>query len=61
MFMIILPLFQSLKDEFTQQEALLKELEKSASEYKDQGKVEASVRLEQQTMLLKVSDIRMLR
>lgn len=47
-------LFQSLKEEFDQQEALLQELENHAVLYRQQGKMEASARLELQTQLLKV-------
>ncbi|XP_070191463.1 dystrophin-like isoform X2 [Littorina saxatilis] len=45
--------YESLKEEFNQQEALLKELEDQAMTYRLQGKMEASARLEQQTQLLK--------
>ncbi|XP_067674722.1 dystrophin-like isoform X3 [Haliotis asinina] len=44
---------ESLKEEFQQQEDLLRELEKHVLEYRQQGKMEASARLEQQTQLLK--------
>ena len=45
---------QSLKEEFKQQEDLLKELDQHAKDYKLQGKLEAGARLEQQIQLLKV-------
>ncbi|XP_059157467.1 dystrophin-like isoform X5 [Physella acuta] len=44
---------ETLQLEFKQQEELLEELERSVQEYKQQGKMEASARLEQQTQLLK--------
>ncbi|KAH9492320.1 hypothetical protein Btru_024696 [Bulinus truncatus] len=44
---------ETLQLEFKQQEELLEELERSVVEYKEQGKLEASVRLEKQTQLLK--------
>ncbi|CAL1537370.1 unnamed protein product [Lymnaea stagnalis] len=44
---------ETLQLEFKQQEELLEELERSVAEYKQQGKMEASARLEQQTQLLK--------
>ncbi|KAL8560190.1 hypothetical protein ACOMHN_021684 [Nucella lapillus] len=43
----------SLEEEFRQQEALLAELEGHVTQYRQQGKMEASARLEQQTQLLK--------
>ena len=46
---------QSLKEEFKQQEDLLKELDQHAKDYKLQGKLEAGARLEQQIQLLKVA------
>ncbi|XP_076466610.1 dystrophin-like isoform X3 [Babylonia areolata] len=45
--------YETLKDEFNQQEALLKELEEQVTQYRQQGKMEASARLEQQTQLLR--------
>ncbi|KAK7483287.1 hypothetical protein BaRGS_00025454, partial [Batillaria attramentaria] len=45
--------YESLKEEFSQQEALLRELEDHVTQYRQQGKMEASARLEQQTQLLK--------
>ena len=48
---------QSLKEEFSQQEALLSELEDHVTQYRQQGKMEASARLEQQTQLLKVGHL----
>ncbi|KAK6187729.1 hypothetical protein SNE40_005688 [Patella caerulea] len=45
--------FETLKNEFKQQEMFLKQLEESAKEYRLKGKEDASVRLEQQTQLLK--------
>ena len=45
---------QSLKVEFEQQEAILKELEQLAVVYNAQGKTEAAGRLEQQSTLLRV-------
>ncbi len=47
--------FQNLKSEFEHHESLLRDLEKQASDYKAQGKMEAATRLEQQILLLKVS------
>ncbi|GFN77850.1 dystrophin [Plakobranchus ocellatus] len=44
---------ETLQLEFKQQEELLEELEKNVQEYKQQGRMEASARLEQQTQLLK--------
>uniref|UniRef100_A0A2C9KMX3 Dystrophin n=1 Tax=Biomphalaria glabrata TaxID=6526 RepID=A0A2C9KMX3_BIOGL len=44
---------ETLQLEFKQQEELLEELERSVLEYKEQGKLEASARLEKQTQLLK--------
>jgi hypothetical protein len=48
---------QSLKDEFRQQETLLKGLEEHVTQYRQQGKMEAASRLEQQTQLLKVRSL----
>ncbi|XP_025099293.1 dystrophin-like isoform X3 [Pomacea canaliculata] len=45
--------YESLKEEFSQQEALLRELEDHVTQYQQQGKVDASTRLEQQIQLLK--------
>ena len=45
---------QSLKAEFEQHEALLRELEKQVEEYRNQGKTEAADRLQQQIHILKV-------
>ncbi|XP_055889039.1 dystrophin-like isoform X6 [Biomphalaria glabrata] len=45
--------YETLQLEFKQQEELLEELERSVLEYKEQGKLEASARLEKQTQLLK--------
>ncbi|XP_076445085.1 dystrophin-like isoform X2 [Babylonia areolata] len=44
---------ESLDEEFGQQEALLAELEGHVMQYRQQGKMEAAARLEQQTQLLK--------
>ncbi|GFR63477.1 dystrophin [Elysia marginata] len=45
---------ETLQLEFKQQEELLEELERNVQEYKQQGRIEASARLEQQTQLLKI-------
>ncbi|XP_041352153.1 dystrophin-like isoform X2 [Gigantopelta aegis] len=45
--------YESLKEEFKQQEDLLRELDQHAKDYKLQGKLEAGARLEQQIQLLK--------
>ena len=47
-------MFQSLKAEFDQHEALLRELERQVEEYHSQGKTEAAERLQQQIHILKV-------
>ncbi|KAK3712445.1 hypothetical protein RRG08_002775 [Elysia crispata] len=44
---------ETLQLEFKQQEELLEELEGNVQDYKQQGRIEASTRLEQQTQLLK--------
>ncbi|XP_012946043.2 dystrophin [Aplysia californica] len=44
---------ETLQLEVKQQQELLEELEKNVQEYRQQGKMEASARLEQQTQLLK--------
>ncbi|XP_013413171.1 dystrophin isoform X2 [Lingula anatina] len=45
--------FESLKQEFEQQDQMLNEMEKQMLDYKAQGKQEASARLEQQILILK--------
>ncbi|KAL8624968.1 hypothetical protein ACOMHN_039855 [Nucella lapillus] len=45
--------YENLKEEFHQQESLLKELEEQVTQYRQEGKMEASARLEQQTQLLR--------
>lgn len=45
---------QTLKNEFEEEEALLKQLEEQAEAFNKEGKTEAGQRLEQQVTILKV-------
>ena len=48
---------QTLKAEFTQQEEMLKDLESDAEKFREEKKVEAAERLDQQLSLLKVTEL----
>lgn len=48
--------FQQLEAEFSQHEEILNRLETQAASYRREGQTEASNRLEQQILLLKVND-----
>ena len=49
--------FESLKKEFAQHEAVMKDLERQAAEYRERGNIEAADRLDQQILLLKVCHV----
>jgi hypothetical protein len=50
-------LLQQLKAEFDEHENVLVELEKLAASYRADNRTEAAARLEQQTVILKVSTL----